>query len=162
MNAVQEITRRVYQEARLLDERALDEWLTLFTSDATYWVPMDEKQDPRTASSIMYDDRRRMEVRVEQAMRQRRPAQSPPSCTVHFLSNIEVDVNDAAADVDASLLCCELRAGDWRQEGMGDKQWFVGRVHYRLRLEAGSWKFSEKRIVLIDRHQPIEALSFIL
>ena len=30
----------LYHEARLLDEQRLEEWLELFTDDATYWVPL--------------------------------------------------------------------------------------------------------------------------
>ncbi len=50
---------------------------------------------------------------------------------------------------------------------LGRKSWFVGRVRYGLRREGeggegGDWKIVAKTIILIDRHQPIEALSFIL
>jgi len=29
----------LYREARLMDEHAYDEWLSLWTADALYWVP---------------------------------------------------------------------------------------------------------------------------
>lgn len=163
MSIEQQITQLIHCEARLIDDGALDEWLDLFTADAIYWIPMDETGDPRLVSSIIYDDRQRLQARVDQAMRERRPAQTPRSRTVHMLSNLEIEHDGSGtATARGSFLCCEMREGDWRQEGLGHKQFFVGHVFYRLRLEAAGWLFNEKRIVLIDRHQPIEGLSFFL
>ena len=62
-----EIEQFLYREAWLLDHGRLDEWLGLFTDDATYWIPLQANQaDPLTTSSIVYDDRRLLEVRVRQ------------------------------------------------------------------------------------------------
>ena len=53
------------EEARLLDEGRFDDWLALFTADATYWVPSEPHQEsPLTTVSLMYDDRRLLETRV--------------------------------------------------------------------------------------------------
>jgi 3-phenylpropionate/cinnamic acid dioxygenase small subunit len=69
-----EIEQFLYREAWLLDHGRLDEWLALFTDDATYWIPLQASQsEPLTTSSIVYDDRRLLEVRVRQF-------QHPPAC----------------------------------------------------------------------------------
>ena len=48
----------LFHEARLLDTGRLEEWLALFTDDATYWVPLERDQkDPYETSSIIHDDR---------------------------------------------------------------------------------------------------------
>ena len=37
----------LYHEARLLDLQRYEEWLELFTPDASYWVPLEQGQrDP--------------------------------------------------------------------------------------------------------------------
>lgn len=36
----EEISDFLFQEAELLDERNLDEWLDLLTDDIRYWMPM--------------------------------------------------------------------------------------------------------------------------
>lgn len=158
-----QIERLILREARLLDDWQLDEWLTLFTTDGIYWVPIDATRDPRTTASIIYDNGIRRTLRVEQAMREKRAAQTPRSRTVHVYGNLEVDVNyDDTATARCSLLLVETRAGDWRQAGMGVKNLLAGHVHFRLQRVDGVWKFAEKRIDLIDRNLPIEGLSYLI
>ena len=42
----------LYHEARLLDEQRYEEWLELFSDDATYWVPLEQgQQAPHAPSS---------------------------------------------------------------------------------------------------------------
>lgn len=90
----QQLESLIVREARLLDQRLLDDWLALYTDDATYWVPIDEHADPLANSSVIYDDRTRLAMRVEQIMRQHRVAQQPASETLHLVSNIDIDAID--------------------------------------------------------------------
>src|SRR5206468_5780828 len=86
-----EIEQLLYHEAWLLDHGRLDEWLELFTEDATYWVPLQADQaDPLTTSSIVYDDRRLLEVRVRQFQHPRAHARVPAPRTVHQVGNVRV------------------------------------------------------------------------
>ena len=41
-----------YHEARLLDTQQLEAWLELFTEDATYWVPLERKQEDPLETSL--------------------------------------------------------------------------------------------------------------
>src|SRR5205085_9758270 len=63
----QEVEDFLYYEAELLDGWRLDEWLTLFTADATYIVPGtdDPDGDPGEALVLIDDDRERLHWRVE-------------------------------------------------------------------------------------------------
>ena len=162
-DAERSIARLILREARLLDDWQLDEWLALFTDDGIYWIPIDASRDPATTASIIYDNSMRRTLRVEQAMREKRAAQTPRSRTVHVYGNLEVDAGtDGTATARCSLLLVEIRAGDWRQAGMGLKNLLAGHVHFRLRQVEGAWKFVEKRIELIDRNLPIESLSYLI
>ena len=73
----------LYHEARLLDTQRYEEWLELFTDDATYWVPLEKDQkDPYETSSIIHDDRTLLELRVKQARHPRAHARQPLARTV--------------------------------------------------------------------------------
>lgn len=159
-----EITGLVFKEARLLDEWKLDDWLALFAEDATYWIPMDERGDPTKVASIIFDEKTGLVIRVEQLMRQNRTAQSPRSEIVHQVSNLEIDLaaDGNAADADYNLSVIELRTGDWRQKGLGTKRFYVGRCKLRLKNVGGKWLIDRKTIILLERHQPVESLSFLL
>ena len=63
---VREIEEFLFHEARLLDQRRFEDWMALYTDDATYWVPAKpDQQSPIDTISIYYDDRRMMETRVK-------------------------------------------------------------------------------------------------
>lgn len=52
----QEAEAFLFREARLLDERRLDDWLALFTDDSRYWIPSGAGADPtprRSSSSTI-------------------------------------------------------------------------------------------------------------
>src|SRR2546425_12687089 len=84
-----EVEQFLYHEAWLLDRGRLDEWLALFTDDATYWIPLQANQaDPLTTSSIVYDDRRLLEVRVRQFQHPRAHARTPAPRTVHQIGHV--------------------------------------------------------------------------
>jgi 3-phenylpropionate/cinnamic acid dioxygenase small subunit len=163
MKMTHAIQTLVQRECRLLDEGRLDEWLELYTADARYWLPIDESADPLRDSSIIYDDRLRLTMRVEQIMRQRRVSQAPPSQSMRMISNLEIDEQGAdAAEARFAMLVIEVRSGDWRQQGLGETRFFPGRCTMTLWRENGEWKVRSKTFVLLHRKQPIVGLSFIL
>lgn len=153
----------IYREAQLLDEGKLDDWLELYTADATYWLPMDENVDPMKDSSIIFDNRPRLEMRVEQIMRQSRVAQTPASHMTRMVTNLVVDQpTDDSATASFVLLLNELRSGDWRQTGLGELRQLSGRCTADFVRQDGLWKFRHKKIVLINRKQPIVGLSYLV
>jgi 3-phenylpropionate/cinnamic acid dioxygenase small subunit len=153
----------LYREARLLDERRLEEWLELFTADGMYWVPIEDDVDPELEPAMQYDDAEQRAMRVYQILHLPHYAQLPPSRTVHVVSNVEVE-NAAAGDeatVRCSLVVYELRSGDHLQLGLGEQRTLAARCEYRLRREEG-WRIALKKVMLIDRELPIHNLSFLL
>jgi p-cumate 2,3-dioxygenase beta subunit len=58
----------LWQEADMIDQWRLDEWLTLYTDDAHYYVPPSDidgdTADPDTSLFYIMDDRNRMQERV--------------------------------------------------------------------------------------------------
>src|SRR5689334_20439754 len=100
-----EVEQFLYHEASLLDRSRLDEWLALFTDDATYWIPLQASQaDPVSTSSIVYDDRRLLEVRVRQFQHPRAHARIPAPRTVHQVGNVQVlEADGQSARVGSTL-----------------------------------------------------------
>ena len=155
----------LYEEARLLDECEYEAWLDLFTEDAWYWIPMIEGSDPSRETSILWDDAQLRRLRVHQLTHKRNFAQSPPSRTVHQISNVQVRPSNGERDRDANIRCNlvvhEIRTGDHRQLGLGDLRALPGKCEYILRREV-RWRIAHKKVVLINRHTPIVNLSFLI
>ncbi|GGF19645.1 benzoate 1,2-dioxygenase small subunit [Aliidongia dinghuensis] len=87
----------LYREARLLDDKQWDEWLTLYRPDAEFWMPAwdDDGElvnDPhREISLIYYANRNGIEDRVFRIKTERSSATSLPEArTSHNISNIEI------------------------------------------------------------------------
>src|SRR5689334_6344341 len=110
----EEIEDFLYQEAALLDEWRLDEWLALFTDDATYVIPATDLPDgdPRTDLMILDDDLPRLRGRVERLLSRRAPRESPWSRTRHFVSNVRIrEIDGDECRVTASFLVYRIRQG---------------------------------------------------
>ena len=155
----------LYMEARLLDEDRLEEWLTLFTADGIYWLPIDEEDDPERQASVIYDDPLQREKRVHQLRQGARYSQLPASRTIHYLSNVEVEPGrDGEVHLRCNVLILELRPGDHQaiQKGLGNQRALAGRCLYRLVSQEGSWRIALKKVLLIDRDMPLYNLTFVL
>jgi 3-phenylpropionate/cinnamic acid dioxygenase small subunit len=152
----------LFHEAELLDQRRYDEWLKLFTADGIYWLPMEDGSDPQLVPSILYDDKKMMQMRVHQ-FGKRHYSQRPPSRTVHAISNVTVaaGAHDNEAIVRCVAMVTELREGDYLQRGLGEQRLFSGHCEYRLRQEE-QLAIVMKKLVLINRESPIVNLSFLL
>ena len=92
----QEIQAFLYREARLLDDREWDEWLTCYHKDAEFWMPAwdDDDQlsrDPHSEISLIYyPNREGLEDRVYRIKTERSGASTPEPRTTHLVNNIEV------------------------------------------------------------------------
>jgi benzoate/toluate 1,2-dioxygenase beta subunit len=91
------IPRFLYQEARFLDDRDWDSWLSCYAQDAVFWMPSwddDETlvSDPQTEISLIYYGHRGgLEDRVFRIKTDRSSATSlPEPRTSHNISNVEV------------------------------------------------------------------------
>ena len=80
----------LYHEAALLDDWKLDEWETLLTDDATYYVPPNDKldSDHRSTLFIIADDRERIRQRIIRINDPNCHAEYPQSRTRRLISNV--------------------------------------------------------------------------
>jgi 3-phenylpropionate/cinnamic acid dioxygenase small subunit len=80
------LARFVYHEARLVDEKRFDEWFELFTDDARYWMPLTRGQpDADNHTSLLYEDKLLLRIRIERLKSSRSFSQHPPSFCQHVL-----------------------------------------------------------------------------
>src|SRR6267142_6795088 len=150
-----EIEQFLYHEAWLLDHDRLDEWLELFTEDATYWVPLQPDQaDPLSSSSIVYDDRRLLEIRVRQFQHPRAHARVPAPRTVHQVGNVQVVEADAQeVRIESTLVLLEYRHERQRVWG--------ALVEHRLRRTADGLRIGAKRIALVNSEAELDGVVCI-
>jgi 3-phenylpropionate/cinnamic acid dioxygenase small subunit len=158
MNAAADIELRfevealLSQEAWLLDHGRLDEWLALYTDDATYWIPLQADQaDPLTTSSIVYDDRRLLEVRVRQFQHPRAHARVPAPRTLHQVGNVRiVEVGTHELRISSALTMIEYRRERQRVWG--------ALVEHRLRRTAGGLRIAAKRVDLVNSEAELDGI----
>ena len=145
----------LYHEARLLDTQRYEEWLELFTEDATYWVPLEQNQtDPFETSSIIHDDRTLLELRVKQARHPRAHARLPLARTVHQVSNvITLEESNKSLRVASTLQLIE-----WRQE----KQRVWGAlVEHELRRAGDGFRIARKRVDLVNSEAELDGIAIL-
>ena len=141
----------LYHEARLLDMQRYEEWLALFTEDATYWVPLEQSQkDPHETSSLIYDDRTLLDIRVKQMRHPRAHARSPLPRTVHQVGNVVV------TDL---VVTSTLTVVEFRNER---QRLWAGLVEHRLVRNGDAFRIARKRIDLVNSEGEIEGLSILL
>lgn len=136
----------VYAEARLLDEQRFDDWLNLFTDDGRYWMPLAPgQQDPRLHTSLLYEDKLLLRVRVERLAGARTFSQQPRSRSHHLLQQPSIEV----ADRDAGRYT--LRTAFHYVETRLDAQTlFAGWATHELVTEAGALRIRLKRVDLVN------------
>ena len=87
-----EVEDFLYNEAALLDAWKLDEWQSLLTEDAAYYVPPNDQPegDHRSTLFLIADDRERIRQRVIRINDPNCHAEFPKSRTRRMISNVRI------------------------------------------------------------------------
>ncbi len=156
-------------EARLLDERRLEEWNALFTADGMYWIPLDEDAPFEHNAAIVRDTPLRRAERVDHLLHNYFPAQSPRSRTLHFVSNVAVEAGcgewAGCVVVRSNQIVYEMRTGDYKQVGVGDLRPIVASVEHMLQPASGisgGMGIARKKILLINRDSWLGNMTFLM
>lgn len=154
--SLSEVEQLLYREAFLLDARRFDEWLALYTDDATYWVPLEAGQaDAINTSSIIHDDREMMTLRVLQYRDARAHARVPAARTVHQVSNVLL-LEEGQSEV---LAGSALVLVEYRQER---QRVFGATVTHRLRRTPAGLRIAAKRVDLVNSESELDGIAFLL
>ncbi|MEE2761682.1 MAG: aromatic-ring-hydroxylating dioxygenase subunit beta [Pseudomonadota bacterium] len=164
MNDAASITRAevedfLYQEAALLDEWRMDEWLELLTEDARYEVPPNDVPGGASANTLftIADDINRIRARLKRLNNDRAHAEYPHSRTRRMISNVRIlDRDGERLSVSANFICHRFRRSERIRQ-------YVGQTRYELVVSGGVLKIT-RRTVLIDAHElgSLGSVSFIL
>ena len=153
-----EVEAFFFQEAALLDEWRLEEWLELFTEDARYVVPVTDARegDLRETLSIINDDIARLRGRVERLKSRHAHREFPWSRTRRLITNVRVtETAQEEMRVTASFLVYRIRSGHVDP--------LVGRYDYTLRRVGGTLKLAYRKATLdLESLQPHGTISIIL
>ena len=149
------IEQFLFHEARLLDTGQLEAWLELFTEDATYWLPLERGQkDAVETSSIIYDDRTLLGLRVKQARHPRAHARLPLARTVHQVSNISYnEIEKGEIQVHSTLVLVEFRSEKQRVWG--------ALVEHRLRRAGDAFRIAHKRVDLANSEGELDGIAIL-
>jgi 3-phenylpropionate/cinnamic acid dioxygenase small subunit len=148
--------RLLHAEARLIDANRLTDWLDLYTQDCAYWLPTDvDGADPARIVSWEFNDRRRLEERVERLATGRAFSQMPVTRTTHLYSNMEMLTSGADG---MEVLCNFLIQTNLNGRASQRAGW----NGFLLRRVEQGWRIVLKRIGLFDADLPQDNNSFTL
>ena len=144
--AAAELEQFVYDEARLIDEKRFDEWYELFTDDARYWMPLTRGQpDGENHTSLFYEDKLLLKVRIERLKSPRSFSQHQPSSCQHVLQRPWIEDDGAATGrirLRTPFVYVESR--------LDDQLVLAGIVTHRLRRESGRLRIELKKVELVN------------
>jgi len=136
----------VYAETRLLDDQRFDEWLELFTEDGYYWMPLTHDQpDPRLHTSLLYEDKLLLKVRIERLHGKRTFSQQPQSRCHHLIQQPTVE---SADDEKGEYV---VRSAFHYVETRIDQQaLYAGWTHHHLVRQDGALRIKLKKVQLVN------------
>ncbi|MGH8011001.1 MAG: aromatic-ring-hydroxylating dioxygenase subunit beta, partial [Candidatus Binataceae bacterium] len=147
------VERFLFHEARLMDEHRYDEWLALWDSDATYWLPCNADDiDPTRNVSIIYDRRNQLRSRIQRLKETLWLKEQAPRLK-RLVSNIEIGDDDDELNVSANFILAELHR---RQQFL-----WAGTSIYKLLPHQDSFKIKYKKVILLNNNEPLPNLLFL-
>ena len=153
-----DLAQFVYNEAQLLDEKRFEEWYELFTEDGLYWMPLSRDQaEGRTQTSLFYEDRLLLKVRIERLHSPNAFSQAEPSWCQHVLQAPRVESRDETTG------SCVLRTPFMYLEVQrDDQQVYAGVAWHHLIVRDGKLRMQMKKIDLLNRESALPSIQLFL
>ena len=154
-----EIDQFLCEEAELLDQWRLHEWLELFAPEGHYVVPTTNlpEGDPARDLVLIYDDRFMLEQRLNSLMTRAAHAEYPHSRTRRLITNLRVQAaDDGRFHVFANFAVYRARGGQFNT--------YVGQYRHIIeRSPDTGFRFIERKSVMVhDTLTPHGKVSIIL
>lgn len=148
-----EVEQFYYREAALLDGHRYDDWITLFTDDVHYFMPIRRTMTRRQlgreftqpGEMAYYDENKQLlQTRVEKLSTGTAWAEDPPSRTRHLVTNIRVEESgDAEFVVHSNFHLYRTRLKSEIDEWIGRREDVLRRVDGELMIA--------KRFIYLDQ-----------
>ncbi|EJN05843.1 aromatic-ring-hydroxylating dioxygenase subunit beta [Phyllobacterium sp. YR531] len=143
-------------EADRLDNGEYDEWLSMWTPDARYIVPVEPGvTDFKAHLNYAYDDHAMREKRIERMLSGVSVSASPLAVTARSLSRFRLLSDDG----ETIELRCMQRLTEFRR---GRSRDYAANVEFRLKREPSGLKIDQKVIRLINADHALGGISYIL
>jgi biphenyl 2,3-dioxygenase beta subunit len=146
-----EVEEFLYREAALLDERKLEDWLSLCADDIHYWMPIrrtvqakDIANEFTKPGGMAYfdDDKKTLGMRVQRLQQRGAWAEDPPSRTRHIVTNVRIlCVDGTEISVASNFMLYRTRLDS-------EEDSWIGRREDLLRRENGALRLARRHIYL--------------
>jgi 3-phenylpropionate/cinnamic acid dioxygenase small subunit len=154
--ADQALIEFVYHEARLIDEKRLDEWYELFSDDCRYWMPLMRGQPEGPGHTSLFDeDKLLLKIRIERLRKPNSYSQANPSWCQHILQAPRIEWRDAGTGI------AVLRTPFMYVEYQQDQQEIYAGVawHHLKAVGAAGIKIVLKKIELLNCEAALPSLQ---
>jgi benzoate/toluate 1,2-dioxygenase beta subunit len=157
MTDLNQIERFLYDEADLLDRPDLDTWISLYTEDGTYWMPVEEDQaDPINHISLFYDDRVMMEVRRRNFVHPRAASKDHKVRCSHIIGNVRDAGRTERGD---HLITSNFQTLLFYRD---EQRMYGGKYEHHLVTHEDSFRIRHKKVTLINCDAPHRSLIIYL
>jgi 3-phenylpropionate/cinnamic acid dioxygenase small subunit len=146
-----EVQRFLFDEAALLDARRFEDWLSLFTDDARYFMPIRrtrireelDKEFTQPGEMAFFDDTKgTLTRRIKKLATGRSWSEDPPSRTRHLITNVRV-VEDRGEELDV-----ESNFHLYRTRLKSEETSWIGSRKDTLRTVDGQLRIARRTILL--------------
>jgi 3-phenylpropionate/cinnamic acid dioxygenase small subunit len=148
----------IYREARLLDEKRFDTWYERFTDDARSWMPLTRGQpDGRTHTSLFYEDKLLLKVRIERLRHPNAFSQQQPSFCQHVLQQPALEPAGSSAGE------LHMRTPFLYVETQLDSQMLLaGIAYHHLTTMDGALRIRMKKIELLNCDAALPSIQLLI
>ena len=155
-NTIEQINQLITLETRYLNSTDLDNWISLFSDDGYYWMPLEEtQQDPETHDSLIYDNKTLMEIRKNNLGHPLSPSMQHPIRSVRMLSDIDIFKEESSEDIIATAVVIAVI-------NHSQQNYYAGKVSYRFQRDESGFKIKCKRVDLINADAPLDIIMMYI
>jgi benzoate/toluate 1,2-dioxygenase subunit beta len=154
MKAIRELLNR---EARYLNQADLEKWMSLYSDDGIYWMPLDaEQKDPEIHDSLFYEDRTLMEIRRRNFGHRLSPSMQYPLRSSRIVSDIHLQQYDA--DTTSCIVNSSFQAVIFYKE----QSIYAGTYQHHLVNKGGEYLIKQKRVDLLNADAPLAPIMIYI
>lgn len=143
-------------EARLLDSRQFETWLSLWDEDGLFFVPLDAAADPAGDQALFLDDHRRIRERIWRMGDTSAWALHPPAVTIRLVGSVEAWRGEVEGEIVAAS------AMVLQHTRLQSQFTTTARQIHRLRRGPHGWRLARKILVLPQQSVGTPHLGWLL
>lgn len=156
-NEIEDLNRLICLEAKFLDEKEWDSWLSLYHEDAILWAPSwinneDQANNPENSISLIYlENKDKFTEKVNKVLDKTSPSSNPLPRTNHVLGLPIVDKINSHSSIDdvAFSVFCPWISSVYFQKKM-KAIYYSGSYEYEIHFEHGNYLIKKKIIKLMN------------